>query len=185
MKIVYISLAKTGPNPDVDQVIQIGLLYDDTSKRFDEAVSFESLLRPEVIASTSPLSLWRHTDILKHLEDQPPNVKTVLGDMNRWFIALPEKELVWGGDNVWSKELPFLGRLLGRPVYEMNHVADCSFNDRTVDPIQLSLERSDTVPVGVNTIAKRYNISPPHDSSCLKNCITMAMITRRKLERET
>ena len=180
MKIVYISTAKTGPNPAVDQIIELGLVYDDTGKKFVGDINYKSLLRPEVISSTSPLALWRNTNVLKHLEDGlVPNASEVVHELSMWFRNLPEKNLTWGGDNVWLKELPFLARLMGKQTHEMDKVCDCEFTG-VIDPIQICLDKQG--PASLDVAALRNGISTVKEESSLQRACTMALVTRKALE---
>jgi oligoribonuclease len=147
MKILFVDVETTGLKPEVDQVVEIGLLFWDT----ESGRTFEKhtlVKHPEYKASDA-YALGMHGKLFKEIatgKNEAGNVVNVVDvcDLPDWFeeaidiIGPVDKDnlekFTLSGKNVGSFDLQFLKRLPGWPAKRFRHrildIGSLFFNPR-------------------------------------------------------
>lgn len=194
MKYVSIDIETSGLDPNRNQVLEIGAVYDNGDPILDNLPTLRLVLLHEQITFT-PGAATMHKDLIKEIHDaleqrrkgqdvngNPPWDKVVVyvrpeeavDYFLRWLIhwdALTDsKKIIAAGKNLASFDIPFLKRL---PMGEM-----LCFKHRILDPVTLYLRAEDKEPPNMETCCERAGIELEGFHTAVADAMTVVKLLR-------
>ncbi len=182
MKLKYFSIdiETTGLNPKEDQILEIGIVYDDLETRLpiEKLPKFHCYIAHERL-SGNPYALNLNAKIIERIVNKSPNFIYSLPELTSFYISLwlndlgfkEEDKITLAGKNVASFDLPFLQEL---PKWNIKS------HHRVIDPTILYLNEEDTVLPNLATCKERAGLENTVAHTAIEDALDVVKLIRNK-----
>lgn len=186
MKYFSIDLETTGLDPANDQILEVGMVFDNTEKLLAEAPTFRALVLSDRI-SGHPFALKRNIKLIEEIECTKEYVDSknfqyrcacpaskLASFMHAWMInwqsqTLDDRGYTVAGKNFAGFDWPFLRNLPGWNI---------KISNRVIDPAMFFLRREDMKLPNLEECLKRANLPSTVKHTAVEDALDVCRLFR-------